>query len=128
MRIAYYADDGTEFETEAECRKYERRLSDLLYELRNGIHAFDDYGKVVNFNADDLYYAFERISYLKFDSQKAIDAFMDKANDFGVPYLENGVKKPLVVGERYYYDYHEDIWHCLEDKQKELNKIAAIFK
>lgn len=128
MRVAYYADDGTEFETEAECRKYEGKLDDLLHILKNKIHAFDDNEDVINFNADDLYYAFERISYLKFDSQNAIDVFMEKAINFGVPYLENGINRAIVVGEHYFYDWKEDVWHCLEDEQKKLDKIADVFK
>ena len=76
MRVVYYADDGREFETELACRKYERRLSDLVYELQNGIHAFDDDGDVINFNNCEVAWledTFQNISYIKFDNQKAIE-------------------------------------------------------
>lgn len=131
MKVVYYADDGKEFETELACRKYERRLSDLLYELQNGIHVFDDDGDVINFNNHEVAWledTFQNISYIKFDNQKAIDVFAEKALDIGLCEIENDIRRPPVVGERYFYDWDTDRWTCLEDKQKELDKIAAVFK
>lgn len=131
MRVVYYADDGTEFEFEDECREYERNLSFLLHELQNGIHAFDDNDKAIDFNnyeIDCLEDAFQNISYIKFDNQGAINAFKERANEFGLSDIEACLRRPLVVGERYFYDWDEDKWACLEDRQKELDKIAAVFK
>lgn len=131
MRVVYYADDGREFETEAGCRQYEKKLDDLLCELKNGIHAYDEDGNVIDFldvDPEELYDIFEQITYLQFDTQKAIDVFTEKANDFGIPCLRHNIYKPLVVGERYYYDYDFGNWYCLEDRQKELDKIANVFK
>lgn len=127
MRVAYFADDGTEFESESECRQYERKLSDLLYELQNGIHAYDEDGDVIEFDVDDLEYNFEQVTYIKFDNQKAIDVFMEKANDFGMPCFRHNIHRPLVVGERYYYSYDEDCWCCVEDKLKDLDNIIKVF-
>lgn len=127
MRVAYFADDGTEFESESECRQYERKLSDLLYELQNGIHAYDEDGDVIEFDADDLEYNFEQVTYIKFDNQKAIDVFMEKANDFGMPCFRHNISRPLVVGERYYYSYDEDCWCCVEDKLKDIDNILQVF-
>jgi hypothetical protein len=130
MRIAYYADDGTEFETEEECRAYENKLSNLTHELRNGVFAYDHRRNYIDFNnmsIDDFESAFEQISYIKFDNQEAIDAFMEKANEFGFPYFENGINRPLVPGERYFYDDNKDKWFCVEDEQYKLDKIAIVF-
>ena len=130
MRVAYFAEDGTEFETESECIQYERKFSDLVHELQNGIHAYDEQGNFLdlgNWDMEDLEYAFEQITYIKFDNQKAIDVFVEKANDFGLPCFEHNIKRPLVVGERYYYSYDEDAWYCVEDKLKELGEIIDMF-
>ena len=127
MRTVYIADDGTEFDSEKECRAYERRLDNLLYELQNGIHAYDEDGDVIEFDVDDLEYNFEQITYIKFDNQKAIDVFMEKTNDFGMPYFRHNIERPLVVGERYYYSYDEDAWCCVEDKLKDINNIIEVF-
>lgn len=130
MRTVYIADDGTEFDSEKECRAYERRLDNLLYELQNGIHAYDEQGNFLdlgNWDLEELEYAFELISYIKFDNQKAIDVFVEKAKDFGLPCFEHGIKRPLVVGERYYYNWHEDGWCCVENDLKNLEKIMKVF-
>lgn len=127
MRTVYIADDDTEFDSEKECRAYERRLDNLLYELQNGIHAYDEDGDVIEFDVDDLEYNFEQITYIKFDNQKAIDVFTEKANDFGMPCFRHNIERPLVVGERYYYSYDEDAWCCVEDKLKDINNIIEVF-
>lgn len=130
MRTVYIADDGTEFESEIECIQYERKLSSLLHELQNGIYAYDEQGNFLdlgNWDAEELEYAFELITYIKFDNQKAIDVFVEKANDFGIPCFEHNIKRPLVVGERYYYSYDEDAWCCVEDKLRVLGEIIDVF-
>lgn len=132
MRVAYYADDGTEFETEAECSKYERRLHDLMYEHQhNSLHAYDNNGHEVDFSEcdlEDLEDAFQDISYIKFDNEKAIEIFLEQARYYGMCEIDDDLRRPLVVGERYFYDWDEDEWACLEDRQKELDKIAGVFK
>lgn len=131
MRVVYYADDGREFDTEEECRKYERRLSDLMFELQNGINAYDDDGHEISFcncEIDWLEEWFGNIVYITFDNKKAIDVFLAQARDFGLNEIDCDIKRELVVGERYFYDWDHDKWTCLEDKQKELDKIAYMFK
>lgn len=127
MRVAYFADDGTEFESERECRQYERNLSDLLYELQNGVHAYDEDGDVIEFDVDDLEYNFEQVTFIKFDNGRALDLFVQKANDFGMPCFRHNIDRPLVVGERYYYSYGEDCWCCVEDKLKDIDIIIQVF-
>lgn len=130
MEIIYRADDGTEFESEKECRAYENKLSNLMHELRNGIFAYNHRRDRIGFNnvsIDDFESAFEQISYIKFDNQEAIDAFMEKADEIGCPYFENGINRPLVPGERYFYDGNKDKWFCVEDEQYKLDEIAIVF-
>ena len=127
MRIVYYADDETEFESEAACLEYEKHLTDLCSELYQYVHAFDSNGNAVNFDAEYLDDAFQDAVYLQFDSKKAIEAFAEKASCFGLWSLEEDLRRPVAVGERYFYDWGKDKWKCLEDERKELNKIANIF-
>jgi hypothetical protein len=132
MRVAYYADDGTEFESEEACHNYERRLHDLMHEHQHfGFYAYNSDGNEVDFSEYDLESledAFQDISYLKFDSQKAIEVFLKQARYYGLCELGEDLKRQPVVGEHYFYDWDKDKWVCLEDKYKELDKIAAIFK
>lgn len=131
MRVVYYADDGREFNTETECRKYERRLSDLMHELQNGINAFDDDGDEISFNNCELEWLeeiFQNISYITFLNKKAIDVFLAQAADIGVNEISHDLQRELVVGERYFYDWDEDRWACLEDRQRELDNMAIIFE
>ena len=132
MRVVYYADDGREFESEKECREYEKELSNVMHALLNGVHAYDHKKRPINFegyDADNMDVAFEEVYFVQFDNQNAADVFMQKARDFGCPCFEYDLgTRPLVAGERYFYDDKQDGWCCLEDKQKELDKIAAIFK
>ena len=132
MRVAYYADDGTEFESEEACHKYERTLHDLMHEHQhNGFHAYNDDGYEIDFSAydlEDLEDAFQDISYIKFDNEKAIEIFFDQAKHYGLCELDEDLRRRPVVGERYFYDWDKDKWVCLEDKQRELNRIASIFE
>ena len=132
MRVAYYADDGTEFESEEACHKYENKLHDLMYEHQhNGFCAYDDDGDEVDFSEYDLENledAFQDISYLKFNSVKAIESFLEQARYYGLCELEEDLRRRPEVGERYFYDWDKDKWTCLEDKQRALNEIASIFE
>ena len=98
--------------------------------MKHEIFAYDHRGDFLdlgNWDPEDLEYAFDRISYITFTTQNAIDLFMSKANDFGQPYFENGINRQLVVGERYYYDEENEVWCCIEDKQRDLDELADIF-
>lgn len=130
MKVVYCADDGTEFETEQECRDYELKTADFFEECAH-VHAYDDNEDVINFRdyeIENMENAFQDISFIQFDTQKAIDLFMEKGNDYGLLGIHEDIKRPVKVGERYFYDWDADEWVCLEDRQKELNKIAAVFK
>lgn len=132
MRVAYFADDGTEFEFEKECREYEKRMSNILVEWKNSIHAYSYDGNIIDleeWDVEELEYVFELINYIQFDTQKAIDCFMGYAiHEFGLVDIACDICRDVKPGERYFYDDYADEWICLEDKQKELDKIAAVFK
>lgn len=131
MRVVYYADDGTEFESEKECREYEDETADLLTEFTNHIHAYDKYGNAINLSEYDPTNwedAFQEIEYIKFDTKKAIDCFLDYAiRMFGLCDIAYGIKRDVIPDERYFYDWDNDKWECLDDKLNELDKIANVF-
>ena len=129
MRVVYCADDGTEFETEQECRDYELKTADFFEECVN-VRAYDD-KDVIDFNNYDMEHmenAFENISYIQFGTQKAIDLFLKKGQDFGLLDIEIDIGHSAKVGERYFYNWDTDNWVCLEDRYEELDKIARIFE
>lgn len=131
MRVVYYADDGTEFETEQECRDYELKTADFFEECVN-VRAYDDNRNVVDFRDYDIECmedAFQDIWFIQFTTQKAIDLFLEKGqHEFGLLYIDEDIHRDVKVGERYFYDTDKDEWVCLEDRQKELDKIANMFK
>ena len=130
MRVTYIADDGTEFESEKECRDYELKTADFFEECAY-VRAYDDDGDVIDFRNYDMECmenAFQDISFIQFHTQKAIDLFMEKGCDCGLLGISGDIKRPVKVYERYFYDWDRDEWACLEDRQKELDKIANRFK
>lgn len=131
MRVIYCADDGTTFETEKECRDYELKTADFIAECAN-VKAYDFDGTAVNFNEYDIEHmedAFDKIWLVQFGTQKAIDLFLEKGKrEFGLLYIDEDINGQVEVGKRYFYDAKDDVWMCLEDMQKELDEIAAIFK
>jgi hypothetical protein len=131
MKVVYYADDGTEFETEQECRDYELKTADFFEECVN-VRAYDDDGTVVDFRDYDIECmedAFQDIWFIQFTTQKAIDLFLEKGqHEFGLLYIDEDIHRDVKVGERYFYDTDKDEWVCLEDRQRELDKIANMFK
>ena len=132
MRVVYYADDGTEFKSEKACREYEKKMANILVEFKNSIHAYDSDRNIINLeenDAEEWEYVFERIEYIQFDTQKAIDCFMEYAiYEFDLVDIANDINRCVEPGERYFYDWDEDEWACLEDRQKALDKIADVFK
>lgn len=129
MRVVYFADDGTEFDTEKECRDYELKTADFFEECAN-VRAYDDDRHIVNFEKYEMEYmenAFQEISFIQFNTQKAIDLFMEKGHECGLLEIEEDIKRHVKVGERYFYDWNEDEWRCLDDVLMYYSGISRIF-
>ena len=131
MEIIYRADDGTEFTSERECRDHELKTADLFKELEN-VKAYDFGGTPVDFSGYDLDHmedAFQRIWHIQFNTEKAINVVIEHGkSQYGLLYIEDDLHRLVKVGERYYYNCDENAWLCLEDKYKELDKIAKVFE
>ena len=69
MRIAYYADDGAEFETKQECEKYEAKLIAPL----NDIVALNDKNEILPYSKECDF--FNEVRFLYFKNSDAVDAF-----------------------------------------------------
>ena len=121
MKIIYEANDGTQFNTEEECRDYEKRNS-ALYDITSFI-ATDKYGNHVP--ADGYGYSPDDFDYFccfTEDGVKACEEF----------FRENGIRFNFAIepNKVYYYDYNKEVWQPLSEKLKdlshELDRLSAI--
>lgn len=69
MRIAYYAEDGAEFETKEECEEYEARLIAPL----NDIVALNDKNELLPYSKECDF--FNEVRFIYFKNSNAVDAF-----------------------------------------------------
>ena len=121
MKVIYEANDGTQFDTEEECRDYEKRNS-ALYDITSFI-ATDKYGNYVP--ADGYGYSPDDFDYFccfTKDGVKACEEF----------FRENGVRFNFEIepNKVYYYDYNKEVWQPLSEKlgdlRHELDRLSAI--
>lgn len=79
MKVVYYADDGTEFETYEECLEYEEIHINELNEMMLSTHVFDQNFKPLkigdNLSDDDVSTMLTHAWYVKFDSEQALNYF-----------------------------------------------------
>ena len=114
--ITYVAWDGEKFDTEEECRRYEKSDIDAMreliacYEFDTGITQLsvmiyeDDIEKTIE-EFDDAYGKCTYVNIKKIPSKKSLD-FMDDV--FGMSLL------PKEVG-RYWYDFNMSKWEKVAD-------------
>lgn len=106
MRTVYIADDGTEFDDDFECEKYEYKCDFK----NNNIIILDREGEILD-SSDDINFNF--CHYIKVKSFKDLDILQKiyEYNEFNVP---------NDIGE-FYYDDESDYWYLIDDKIEELN-------
>lgn len=79
MKVVYYADDGTGFETYEECLEYEEMHINELNEMMLSTHVFDQDFKPLkigdNLSDDDVSTMLAHAWYVKFDSEQALNYF-----------------------------------------------------
>lgn len=116
MKVSYYADDGTEFETLEECLEYEEKQSNARKNLKS--HLYDKDGKEVPL--DKIDYA-ETIDY--FDIKTAEDHRF-----LWHELTENcGISIPNYVGQ-WYYDYRTDCWRKYKEYKDKYLIMKKIFE
>lgn len=104
----YIADDGEEFDTEEECVEYE----ETVFAHRNWIVLDCDGNKT---DVIDKAWYIE----IKDDEKKSAISRLESYYGFFNP--------PTHAG-KWFYDYDDDTWKCLEDEQMKLNDILKIFQ
>ena len=121
MKVIYEANDGTQFNTEEECRDYEKRNS-ALYDITSFI-ATDKYGNHVP--ADGYGYSPDDFDYFccfTEDGVKACEEF----------FRENGVRFNFEIepNKVYHYNYEGEVWQPLSEKlgylRSEYNRFLAL--
>ena len=121
MKVIYEANDGTQFNTEEECRDYEKRNS-ALYDITSFI-ATDKYGNHVP--ADGYGYSPDDFDYFccfTEDGVKACEEF----------FRENGIRFNFTIepNKVYHYDYNKEVWQPLSKKldylRSECNRFSAL--
>ena len=121
MKIIYEAKDGTQFDLEEECRKYEKRHCALLD--RHSFFASDADGNYVP--ADDYGYSPDDFDYFCCFTEDGVKA----CEDF---FRENGIHLSfkLEPNKVYYYDYNKEVWRPLSEKlgylHSEYNRLSAL--
>ena len=121
MKIIYEAKDGTQFDLEEECRKYERRHCALLD--RHSFFASDADGNYVP--ADDYGYSPDDFDYFCCFTEDGVKACEEFFRENGVP-----LSFKLEPNKVYYYDYNKEVWRPLSEKlgylHSEYNRLSAL--
>ena len=121
MKIIYEAKDGTQFDLEEECRKYERRHCALLD--RHSFFASDADGNYVP--ADDYGYSSDDFDYFCCFTEDGVKACEEFFRENGVP-----LSFKLEPNKVYYYDYNKEVWRPLSEKlgylHSEYNRLSAL--
>ena len=121
MKVIYEAKDGTQFDLEEECRKYEKRHCALLD--RHSFFASDADGNYVP--ADDYGYSPDDFDYFCCFTKEGVKA----CEDF---FYENCIHRDFTLepNKVYHYNYNKEEWRPLSEQLEylshELNRLSAI--
>ena len=122
MKVIYEAKDGTQFDTEKECRDYERKNNAILY--RYNFVAADASGKPISPAYNDSYRPddFEYFACFTEEGLKSCEEF----------FRENCIyfERPIELNKVYYYDYDTEDWQPLSNRlnylRSELGRLSTI--
>ena len=121
MKVIYEANDGTQFDTEEECRDYERRNS-ALYDT-NSFFATDKDGNHVP--ADGYGYSPDDFDYFCCFTEEGV-------KDCEELFRENGIRFNFKIepNKVYHYNYEGEVWQPLSEKlgylSHELDRLSTI--
>ena len=121
MKVIYEAKDGTQFDLEEECRKYERRHCAFLD--RHSFFASDADGNYVS--ADDYGYSPDDFDYFCCFTEEGVKA----CEEF---FYENCIHRDFTLepNKVYHYNYNKEEWRPLSERLEylshELNRLSAI--
>lgn len=128
MKVIYYADDGTEFETEDECLRYEEIHNEKIKRLLSEIHAFTERKKKIKVidGPYDIENMIADTYYVIFDSREAWNFFNQQQEDYGYA----AIKYSAVYrnGDVFLYQDTADSWvsakTCIKYYQGILDKFT----
>lgn len=127
MKVIYYADDGTEFETEEECLRYEEMHNEKTKRLLSEIHAFTEHKKEIKVidGPYDIENMIADTYYAIFDSREAWNFFNQQQEDYGYAAIKyNNVYRN---GDVFLYKDSVDDWVSAKNSIKYYQGILDEF-
>lgn len=121
-RVYYIADDGTTFEDEDECYKYERDL--VLKKCERDIHMWDCNFQPISITDPQ---ALDKVFYLTCDTVDAVDIMSDWFEDMHCSSPFNGCIDYSYATSRHYY-YQDNKWHEADELIEKVRKMIKIFR
>lgn len=118
MRIAYYADDGTEFETKSQCEKYEQEQENARKNFTS--HLYDDDGDEISLQ-EIMDGNSSTIDYFDIRTDKDLQLIHE------ILFEQYGISVPDSVG-RWYYDYYKNRWCNYDDYKDQYLLMSKIFE
>ena len=130
MKVYYVADDGVEFDNEAECLEYERLQNEEVEKCIEGIHAFDlnfKEIKIVDYKKEsDIQNMIDSAIYLSFDTFDAYHYFNEMQEYFGYTLISKSITS---FKEKDVYSYEQyGMWVSVSDKIKEYQTIIDLVR
>ena len=121
MKVIYEAKDGTQFDTEEECREYEHRHC-ALFDLHNFVAA-DSKGNLVP--ADGYGYSPDDFEYFACFTEEGLKSCTEL-------FRENGIRFNFAIepNKVYHYNYDKEVWQPLSERldylRSECNRLSAL--
>lgn len=97
MKTIYCADDGTTFENEDECKKYENHFNKMISE----IHLYDDNLKEISFNDSDWK---DKTRFFQCETEESFD-FLFKKFPYTIIYEKDFEKTQVFFEQEKYYHF-----------------------
>lgn len=116
MRIAYYAEDGMEFDNEHECENYEKMKDMRLHNFCS--HLYDENGNEISIT--DVKVGQDNIDYLDIRTQEDWELIRDILED------KYGTLVPEGVG-KWWYNYERDCWETFESIETKYLFMCRFF-
>ena len=121
-RVSYIADDGTAFEDEDECLKYERTL--MLKKYERDIHMWDSEFQHIPITDSQ---ALDKVYYLTCDTAEAVEIMHNWFEYMGYSSPFEGDKRFAEMAGHHYYYQDNDEWYEADDLIEKARGMMKIF-
>lgn len=116
MRVVYYAEDGTEFETSSQCEAYEQEQKNARKNFSSRM--YDGGGNEIFLND------FDKVGSIDYFDIKSKEDLQILWNELAEKYY---VSMPDQVGQ-WYYNYEKDRWCNYDELKKDYIFMSKIFE